>query len=216
MSFAYIPPTLSSKKFTCPHCAAISHHRWLDLLQSDRRDPIESHSNPIKEKTFLKATCSHCNEYTLWHIDKMVYPNIGNAPPPNGDMPESVSKIYLEAASIMNQSPRGAAALLRLAIQILCKELGEPGKNINTDIGSLVKKGLTPMVQQSLDVVRVVGNDAVHPGTIDTDSIDTVAALFKLINVIVEYMISLPSQVGNLYSMLPESKREGIEKRDAT
>lgn len=146
----------------------------------------------------------------------MLYPTIGNAPPPNSDMPESVRKIYEEAASIMNKSPRGAAGLLRLAIQVLCEELGESGKNINGDIKALVAKGLPEAVQQSLDVVRVTGNNAVHPGQIETDDIEVVGNLFGLINVIIEYTVSLPDRVGNLYSSLPQSSRDAIERRDGT
>jgi len=130
-------------------------------------------------------------------------------------MPESVKSIYLEAASIQAKSPRGAAALLRLGIQILCKELGENGKNINTDIGNLVKKGLPQIVQQSLDILRVTGNDAVHPGQIDTDSQDIVDNLFNLLNVVVEYMIALPKKVSGIYSLLPSDKTEAIKKRDS-
>jgi hypothetical protein len=96
----------------------------------------------------------------------------------------------------------------------LTKELGEPGKNINTDIGSLVINGLPVIVQQSLDIVRVTGNDAVHPGQIDTDDRETVGQLFKLVNVIVEYMIDLPKRVGGIYDSLPEEKKDGIEKKD--
>lgn len=91
----------------------------------------------------------------------MYYPDIENAPFPNPEMPQEVLKLYLEAASIHGKSPRGAAALLRLSIQVLCKELGESGKNINTVIASLVKKGLLEIVQQFLDTVRVIGNNAV-------------------------------------------------------
>ena len=71
------------------------------------------------------------------------------------------------------------------------------------------------MVQKSLDVVRVTGNNAVHPGQIDTDDEKIVNNLFKLINVIVEYMISLPNQVENLYGGLPEEARKQIEERDS-
>jgi len=46
-------------------------------------------------------------------------------------------------------------------------DLGESGKDINADIGNLVKKGLSPLVQKALDTVRVVGNECVHPGTMD-------------------------------------------------
>ena len=146
----------------------------------------------------------------------MLYPCIGTAPQPNSDMPESVRKIYLEAASIMTKSPRGAAGLLRLAIQVLCSELGESGSNINADIASLVSKGLPDAVQQSLDVVRVTGNNAVHPGQIDTDDIAVVSNLYGLINVIIEYMISLPNRVSGMYSALPQSSRDAIDRRDAT
>lgn len=144
----------------------------------------------------------------------MLFPETGNSPFPNIEMPDSVKKIYLEAASIHTKSPRGAAALLRLAIQVLCKELGEEGNNINTDIGNLVAKGLPNIVQQSLDIVRVTGNDAVHPGQIDTDDAETVGQLFDLINVIIEYMIALPKKVSGIYSNLPSNKLNGINKRD--
>jgi hypothetical protein len=70
----------------------------------------------------------------------MVYPDTGRAPQPNTDLPAPVKEIYLEAASIAPKSSRGAAALLRLAIQVLCKELGEGGENINKDIGDLVRR----------------------------------------------------------------------------
>lgn len=122
----------------------------------------------------------------------------------------------MEAAIISTKSPRGAAAILRLSIQLLCKELGESGSSINNDIKELVKKGLPEIVQQSLDIVRVTGNDAVHPGQIDTDNIDVVNKLFDLINVITEYMISLPKKVNGIYVELPPEKIEGIKDRDKT
>jgi Domain of unknown function (DUF4145) len=103
----------------------------------------------------------------------------------------SVRRDFAEARLIFLQSPRGAAALLRLAVQKLCAVLGELGKNINDDIASLVRKGLSVQVQQALDTVRVVGNDAVHLGQIDlNDDPTTAASLFELINMIVDEMIS--------------------------
>ncbi len=144
----------------------------------------------------------------------MFYPDNGNAPFPNPEMPEPVLRLYMEASAIHIKSPRGAAALLRLSIQVLTKELGEEGKNINKDIGNLVKKGLPEIVQQSLDIVRVTGNDAVHPGQIDTDSQETVGQLFDLVNIIIEYMIALPKKVSGIYTGLPKDKMKGINDRD--
>ncbi|MFN3161246.1 MAG: DUF4145 domain-containing protein [Rubinisphaera brasiliensis] len=130
-------------------------------------------------------------------------------------MPTDVLKLYEEAAAIFSQSPRAAAALLRLAIQVLCLEVGESGKNINQDIASLVQKGLPEIVQQSLDVVRVTGNNAVHPGQIDADDPAVVESLFGLVNVIVEYMIAMPKRVSGLYSSLPANAVDAITRRDA-
>lgn len=159
--------------------------------------------------------CTHCDNHTVWLNEEMLYPRTGIAPRPNTEMPTDVLKLYEEAAAIFSQSPRAAAALLRLAIQVLCLEVGESGKNINQDIASLVQKGLPEIVQQSLDVVRVTGNNAVHPGQIDADDPAVVESLFGLVNVIVEYMIAMPKRVSGLYSSLPANAVDAITRRDA-
>ncbi len=95
-------------------------------------------------------------------------------------------------------------------------ELGAVGKVINQRIADLVAKGLPPLVQQALDAVRVIGNEAVHPGQLDLrDDRETALNLFGLVNVIAEDRITRPKQVSALYAMIPESKRDGIEARDA-
>lgn len=144
----------------------------------------------------------------------MVYPSHGNAPIPNPDMPEDVKEDYEEAATICTQSPRGAAALLRLAIQKLCVDLGGKGKNINEDIKEFVKKGLPEKVQKSLDIVRVVGNNAVHPGQIEIDKPEVAGKLFELVNLITDYMISMPKKVDATYSELPDAAKNAIDQRD--
>lgn len=145
----------------------------------------------------------------------MIHPESGGFPPANIDLGAEIIADYLEAASISVKSPRGAAALLRLSIQKLCKDLGESGNNINNDIASLVRKGLHPKIQQMLDYVRVVGNDAVHPGQIDLkDDPGIVVILANLLNNIAEEMISKPREIDELYNSLPQEKLEGIKARD--
>ncbi len=78
-----------------------------------------------------------------------------------------------------------------------------------------MKKGLSALVQKALDSVRVIGNEAIHPGTLDLkDDRDTATKLFQLVNIIAEQMISNPKHVEELYGKLPEEKRNAIEKRD--
>lgn len=135
--------------------------------------------------------------------------------PPNPDLPNEIQSDYEEAKAILERSPRGAAALLRLCIQKLCIHLGEKGKNLNDDIGALVRKGLPVSVQQALDIVRVIGNNAVHPGELDLgDDSETAKALFHLLNLISDAMLTQPRKIEELYETLPKTSRDAIDKRD--
>ena len=161
------------------------------------------------------SECQHCEGISIWLNEQMLYPD-GYAPPPNADLSDEIKRDYTEARSIVNKSPRGAAALLRLCIEKLCDQIGAQGDNINKQIGYLVKeRHLNPVIQKSLDLVRVIGNEAVHPGTIDLgDDKKTALGLFTLINLIATAMITEPKEVDEMYRELPESKVKGIEERD--
>ena len=94
-------------------------------------------------------------------------------------------------------------------------QLGEKGKNINDDIKNMVSKGLSPLVQKSLDSLRITGNNAVHPGEINLqEEPDKVLKLFKILNFIAEKMISEPKELGNFYESLPENDKKAVDKRD--
>lgn len=161
------------------------------------------------------SSCFNCKKQALWVQTEMVYPQYIDASPANPDMSADIRRDYEEACAILGYSPRGAAALARLSIQKLCKELGKPGKNINDDIGALVADGLDKRIQQALDVVRVVGNQAVHPGQIDLrDDRSTAEMLLRLVNMIIDRLVSEPKHILELYNNLPEGALKGIEDRD--
>lgn len=172
----------------------------------------------INDKTRISVTqCDRCEQHSLWYKETLIYPFGGAAPLPNPDMPDDVKQDYEEARSILSISPRGAAALLRLAVQKLCVHLGEPGDNINTDIASLVKKGLPVRLQQALDSVRVVGNNAVHPGQINlTDNAELATKLFTFLNIIVTNRITEDKMIGEFYTgTIPSNLQQVIARRDA-
>ncbi len=182
---------------------------------------VEATSSAVSSRSQLMncnvSRCYNCDRIAVWVYNKLMYPMVGSVVPANPDMSEDVKRDYEEAGAILNQSPRGAAALLRLAIQKLCKELGQPGENINADIKALVAAGLDKRVQQALDAVRVIGNSAVHPGKIDIrDDRATAESLFRLINLIVDKTISEPKHVQEVYDSLPGNLLEAIANRDST
>ncbi len=162
------------------------------------------------------SKCMECQDLAVWIYDRLVWPAMVTVPEPNLDMAPDIIADYREAAEIYGISPRGAAALLRLCIQKLCAQVGESGQNLNTDIGSLVAKGLDGRIAKALDIVRVIGNEAVHPGQMDLkDNSEIASELFRLVNMIADTMITKPKEIERLYQSLPEAKRAAIEQRDA-
>ena len=225
MNKKYIARDKNLDSFTCPHCQTLSlmNFRILRFEQDVMTDDdgvafiINKHGydEEIYSSELKIARCHSCGKKIIWIDNEYIYPNIV-AEEVNPDLPESVKQLYNEAGLIYNQSPRAACALLRLAIDRLCNELGETDRDINKNIGVLVEKGLPKKVQQALDVVRVVGNKAVHPGEIafDVDDIKTAKSLMRLINMIGQSMITDPKDIEDMYNLLPESAKESIERRD--
>jgi hypothetical protein len=161
------------------------------------------------------SECYNCKKIAVWVHGNLVFPGQRVGPVPNIDLPQELIADFEEARAIVASSPRGAAALMRLVIQKLCAHLGEKGKNIDDDIACLVSKGLNPLVQKSLDVVRVIGNEAVHPGTIDLkDDSGTALRLFGLVNAIADQMITHPKSVQEMYDQLPPGKLAAIDARN--
>lgn len=256
----HVPPSVTAKAFSCPHCGAYTSQFWYevwlrelsdhapnllgdedehyfrsaytDLPDDIRRDMIArinvhrtgliileertSKSSELQASNLHLSKCLHCKKVAAWVRDRLVFPDSREGALPNQDLPEDIIRDFEEARSVVNVSPRGAAALLRLCVQKLCIHLlGSESSDINKDIGLLVKRGLNPLVQKALDTVRVVGNESVHPGTMDLkDDRATALLLFNLVNSIAEQLISHPKEVERIYSTLPPGKLQGIENRD--
>ena len=209
MKGKYYPPKFEADQFHCPRCSVFASQIWRNILE-------EKGGGRFEATDFRASVCVHCREASYWQQGRLIDPGTSTAEPPHPDLPQACLADYREARDIVGRSPRGAAALLRVALQKLMSELGESGRNINDDIKSLVSKGLPAIVQQALDFARVVGNNAVHPGEIDVnDNPEIAAQLFTMINFIVEDRITRPKEVQGLYDQLPKGVRDAIAKRDA-
>lgn len=196
-----------------------------DYLQTEIAQFLTNIENNFKNnfykffpRGFSIASCSACNKFTLWVNKEMTYPKTTALPPPNVDLNEDIKALYLEASSILMESPKGATAILRLALQKLLEQVGKSGKNINNDIKDLVADGLSPKIQQALDLLRVIGNNAVHPGQINLDDNAEIAKkLFSILNFIAEELITKPKELENLYAdLIPPHTQKHIKQRDGT
>ena len=203
----YVAPQFNQGSFTCPHCNCFSQHEWRYI----RVDNIFESSSEA-----TTSWCLRCQQYCFWQKQALVWPLKSGLSDPIEGCPEKIRSIYNEARKVFPHSARSAAALLRLAIQLICKEKGLPGNDLNADIGDLVQAGLPIQIQQSLDLLRVVGNHAVHPGQIVIeDNKDHIEKFFGLINLVVDHLIVQPAKVGALFTTLvPQGQQQQIAKRD--
>ena len=226
----HTPPGFKEGAFNCPQCHAYAHQNWRDTYilmprQIYTEAPRQPHTQPIqyirnqytKFEILNVAFCENCRKPSFWVRGKLVYPPETTAPLAHQGMPEDVSEYYNEAREISAASPRAAAALLRIAAKKLCEFHRENEPILNLAIGNLKKKGLPEEVIQSLDTVRILGNEGAHAGKIDLngqDNKEIVDRLFWLINYIVEKTITEPATIKNVFESLPESKRQAVKQRD--
>lgn len=128
MAKKYEAPTFEKDGFFCPHCGVYAHQIWLNARRGGGRYSWAD----VEDLSF--SLCAKCGRYALWVEKKMVYPEASTAPLPSEDMPHDIREDFQEARNIVNLSPCGATALLRLAIQKLMTHLGEKGKDLDQDI----------------------------------------------------------------------------------
>ena len=216
----YFPPSLGKGEYHCPHCnvyakQVYAHLHAIDQLGWSSIIAQQEKFNESLPEDWIVTKCQRCKNIVFWYDGNMIYPRKMIAPLPNSDMNDQIKADYIEAGTVFSDSPRAAAALLRLAMQKLCRQLGEKGENINEDIKKLVAKGLNPLVQKSLDALRITGNNAVHPSEINLkEEPEKVLKLFELLNFIANKMITEPKEIESFYSALPESALDAVKKRD--
>lgn len=216
MAQGHEPPKFRAKAFTCVQCGVLSQMHWADLHTATQRG--------VAITRWAICACQHCGFDSVWR-GTVEYETVMNgflawpaqvaAPAVHEDLPEVCRADYEEARLILGSSPRGAAALLRLCLEKLLSHLGLTENDINKNIGALVKGGLDPHIQQALDVVRVTGNNAVHPLDMTPEDLaSNIPVMFEMINLIVDERIARQRKMAERFASLPEGARLAIEKRD--
>lgn len=209
----------SQPAFICPCCELLAAHKWRFSFWNEIKS---KDATEVFNEFIIESSCLSCDKNSYWKTNELgeedlLYPiKKVNFPKLPKDMPENVQKTYKEAFAILNDSPRAATALARLAVEELLTSLEISGNNINAKIGNLVKDGLSSRVQQPLDALRVIGNNAIHPGKIENiDNIDSAKSILKLLIFIVEELITKPNEMDSIYKNLPDGVLNAIEERDS-
>ncbi|OHR71173.1 hypothetical protein HMPREF3291_00190 [Bacillus sp. HMSC76G11] len=227
----YVAPELGLAAFNCAVCGAYSHQVWDEVIRDTGKNFIAirdwnfNRVDHIRMNIKIPAAlhinsvsyCLHCKESSIWHGPNMIYPSEITVEPPNLDMPGDIQAIYNEARSIANLSAKSAAALLRLALEKLLVHVGAKKGNIDAMIQDLIEKGIitaSGSVRKALDSLRLLGNAGVHSTGINLDEDPQAAfALFKILNFVVDKLITEEKDVEAIYAFVPEGKRESLDKR---
>ncbi len=191
----FTAPRYNDPAFHCPHCNAYANQLWGQARASFGGRSAQD----VADINF--ARCSCCQKETVWVKETQVFPLTSAAPVLNPDISDGeIKKLYSEATAIIAQSPIAASALLRVALNRLCADLGDNNKDIAENIALLVEKGLDARICKSLELVRVIGSNAVAAGNLEMkDTEETATNLCHLLNLIAEMMITLPNAVTKLY-----------------
>lgn len=205
--------SIGNTSIICPYCHVYAQFDW-SVQQKLNSKP--------KEYRLIVAKCNSCHLDSVWFQNLqskeeiLMFPDYPSGlDAPSSDMPNNIQQIYIEAAKVLKDSPRASAALSRLAIDKLTKKFSNK-HSLDNRIGDLVSKGLPAKLQQAFDIVRIVGNNAVHPGEIDlTDNQEMAKSLLNLLNIITDNLITQPNQINKFYNSLPEKQLKHIEKRDS-
>lgn len=241
----HLPKGLTQKEIpddaprgSCGHCG---NEGCTDLIASFTSYK-NYEEGPFDYTTWNIYYCPLCNDITLEkeyefsekydydHDGNMVlnkdfeclYPLVINNTEMSHNMPDDLSEDYREAQAVSGISPRSAAALLRLLLEKLCKKylieakLIQGNKSLNDMIRILVKEGISDSIQKACDILRITGNDTVHAGTIDIrDDSKSVKLLFKLTNMVADYLDMKYKMIEEEYLTLPKEKRDQVVQRDA-
>ncbi|MCA8834723.1 MAG: DUF4145 domain-containing protein [Proteobacteria bacterium] len=206
-------PAYGRTKFHCPYCDVFTHQEWVKRIKI-----FFNGSNHGEFVDIYTTQCFDCRHFTVWYGEKIIDPFASDAPQADSGMPDSVKEIFDEARKVHEDSPRAAAALLRVALEELTTHLGETDGTLNARIRKLREKGLSPQAIKNLDTVRITANEGgAHSGQIDltgADGKDIVNKLFGLVNHIVKTTITEPAEFEKIAQALPAEKIKGAEDSD--
>lgn len=141
------------------------------------------------------AFCLSCGEPVIFANEELVYP-FSSGLLPHEDMPEVCSKIFIEAQSILNLSPRSSCSLLRLCLEQLLSSLGFAQSRLIDQIHKAAPDGSD--IKKYLEACRLAGNTFVHSGDLkdltQESSKHIALSLSIFINRVVEIFISMPKE----------------------
>lgn len=209
MSEEYIAPKLKEERFTCPKCQIPTYHTWYEHLAGHG---IKGNSNAIWDLSeHSLCTCRNCTQLLFWYKEEIYLPSLLEHPIPDKALSKEATDLFQEARNTYRTSAGASAALGRLALQHLLRDLGEPGENLHEEVKRLIARGVPKDVERILEAIGIQGEKSLHPGMIHlNEKKEHVPALLEVINIIADVLMQNTRKADDLLKKLQgEEKHEG-------
>lgn len=121
-------------------------------------------------------------------------------------VPKSVQKHYNRALEVRAE-PNSFAVQIRRALEAICIERGERGKNLNDDLERLSKAGVfPPIVAEIAHELRDVGNTGAHAKSQEVKE-KQIQAIDDFFHLVVNYVYEAPARLEEYRNLLnPKTK----------
>lgn len=211
---------------TCFHCGNtgtlnyIGNTRWedVDLVYNDIGEII--HREVLEHEDWYIFECPVCNRPVVIRQDVLHFADYTYQPvtvfPSVLVSPEGVPKEIYSAfeAAIRAKGIDCAICLLSLrrVLEMICKEKGAVGKDLEAMIDNLISTGvLSPAFSDACWVIRQLGNNAAHAdgGNMYAYQVEQV---IEYVSTIINYLYSMPVRVAKMKERIEREKAEKHKK----
>ncbi len=128
-------------------------------------------------------------------------------------VPPEVNRAYIRALKVKHE-PNSFAVQIRRALEAICIDRGETGKNLNEDLKNLSQAGVfPPVVTEIAQELKNIGNTGAHVKlqTVKDDQVQVIDDFFHLV---VKYVYDAPASL-ETYRRLLIPEIPGITLDDA-
>ncbi len=132
-------------------------------------------------------------------LSTLLWPTLGRLLP--SSVPKNVCQIYDRALKVRAE-PNSFAVQIRRALEAICIDRGEPGRNLHDDLENLSKPGVfPPVVAEIAHALRDVENTGAHVKTHDVED-KQVQALDGFFHLVVNYVYEAPAKLESYRKLL--------------
>lgn len=205
---------------TCFHCGNTGLLKYIGKTEWKDEDIAKDGAGNIINYTLIEHEdwyvfeCPVCNkpviisEYVLDVAEtpaeyKTEYPTIAVSPL---GVPKEIYSAFESAVKTKGIDHSICLLSLRRVLEMICKEKGAVGKDLEKKIDDLIaKKVFPPMIEDACWIIRQMGNEAAHADDIKVYTYD-IEQVIGYVATIIDYLYSLPYRVEKMKAKIEERK----------